>query len=143
MQRCPECGEKTKGKYCSCGWRKPLSAEQEQTKHQYAKYCQQVRDFFLTPKGQELKAQSDQNAKDLNAAIQSGPAAIQALQSAQELWPDDDCACESGIIFYHQGQRYKIGRCDTCRDPQRPEYIGTAKIWHEYREVKKVHYADR
>lgn len=143
MQRCPECGEKTKGKYCSCGWRKPLSAEQEQAKHQYAEYCHQVRDFFQTPKGKELKAALDQNAKNLSLAIQSGPAAIKAMQSAQATWPDGDCSCESGIIFWHQRQRYKIGQCDVCRDQQRPEHIGGIKIWNSLREVKEFSYADR
>lgn len=143
MQRCPECGEKTKGKYCSCGWRKPLSSEQEQVKHQYAKYCQQVRDFFTTPKGKELKALSDEMGKNLSLASQGNKSALKSLKDAWDSLPDGDCSCESGIIFWHQKLRYKIGRCDVCRDPQRPEYIGTAKIWNPSRETKEFSYADR
>jgi hypothetical protein len=100
-------------------------------KLQYARYCQQVRDFFKTPKGKELKAVSDQTAKDLSLAMQSGPAAIKAMQEAQKSWPDDDCFCEAGIIFYDKGKRYKVGRCDSCRLPEKPEHMGNVQNWRD------------
>jgi len=127
MKTCPECNEKIKGKYCTCGWSKPASQEQSAEALRYARSCQQVRDFFLTPRGLELKADSDQTAKDLSLAMQRGPAAIAAIQEAQKSWPDDDCACEAGIIFYHQHKRYKVGRCDVCGRSEKPENYGNVQ----------------
>lgn len=97
----------------------------------YGRACGQVREFFQTPKGKELQAQSEQTGKDLSLAMQAGPAAIKAMQDVQKSWPLDDCACESGIIFWHKKERFKIGRCDICRSPEKPANVRGVKIWDQ------------
>ena len=110
---------------------KTTSEYSSDEKLRYARSCQQVRDFFQTPKGLELKAVSDQTAKDLSLAMQSGPAAIKAMQEAMKSWPDNDCACEAGIIFHDQHKRYKVGRCDVCGRPEKPENCLNAQNWRD------------
>lgn len=97
---------------------------------EYARSCQQIRDFFKTTKGKDLKVQSDANGKDLSQATQRGPEAIRALQSAQA--SVDDCFCEAGIIFYHKHKRYTVGKCKrTCSSPNRPEYLDSVFAWND------------
>lgn len=129
-KKCPECGEEVKGRNCSCGYSEAKTKIRDKENIAYGRACGQVEAFFLTPKGQELKAISDQTAKDLSLAMQAGLHAIKSMQEVQRR-SGDDCICEAGIIFYHKKERYKVGRCDVCRKPEKPENFYSVKNWRE------------